>query len=210
MTIAYDRAGRETSIKDAFSAYALTYDNADRLTGVDNNGTPGMPRVILTYGYDADGNRTGLDDNFNGLTSYTYDPRDLLNEPDKGSELFIEPDKGSELFIDVRCPFFRFQRGWRSGDGGRTLLLVSWNWFATDELGHITSYTYDKHDNLAQVTEPAGEVVSYGYDALDRPVSATTYPNGTGSAGLTTTTAYDAVEPDKGSELFIDEAVLFS
>ena len=36
------------------------------------------PGVILTYGYDADGNRTSLDDNYNGLTSYVYDVRDQL------------------------------------------------------------------------------------------------------------------------------------
>src|SRR5438874_1831217 len=66
-------ANRLTSETDNFSSYALGYDNANRLTSVDNNGTPNMPRVILTYGYDNFSNRTSIADNSGATENLTYD-----------------------------------------------------------------------------------------------------------------------------------------
>jgi YD repeat-containing protein len=43
------------------------------LAVVDNNGTPGAPRLLLTMNYDALGDRTGLTDNYGGAISYGYD-----------------------------------------------------------------------------------------------------------------------------------------
>ena len=86
-TYAYDRGGRLTGVADPSSAYAYTYDNGDRLTGVDNLGTPGSPRVTLAYTYDADGNRTGTADNYNGQTSYSYDARDEVTRITQGQAL---------------------------------------------------------------------------------------------------------------------------
>ncbi|HMC66205.1 MAG TPA: hypothetical protein VKI65_14810 [Gemmataceae bacterium] len=36
-----------TSASDPDSTYAFGYDNANRLTTVNNSGTPGIPNVIL-------------------------------------------------------------------------------------------------------------------------------------------------------------------
>src|SRR5207247_4377105 len=64
---------RLTSETDNSSSYSLGYDNSNRLTNVDNLGTPNMPRVILTYGYDAFNNRTSIADNSGATESLTYD-----------------------------------------------------------------------------------------------------------------------------------------
>src|SRR5690606_3010886 len=56
----YDAAGQLTAASDPDSSYAYEYDNLGRVTTVDNNGTPGVTRVVLTAGYDATGNRTTL------------------------------------------------------------------------------------------------------------------------------------------------------
>ena len=44
--------------------------------------------MTLTYEYDADGDRTGMDDSLGGLVSYTYDPRDeLTGETLRGTDI---------------------------------------------------------------------------------------------------------------------------
>ena len=78
VTMTYDAAGRLTQIQDANSKYAYTYDDANQLLTVDDQGTTGLPQVTLTYGYDSAGNRTSLDDSLGGLTSYAYDARNEL------------------------------------------------------------------------------------------------------------------------------------
>ena len=78
VTMAYDADGRLTSIKDPSSDYAYTYDKDGRVLVVDNAGTPGMPRVLLTYAYDPDGNRTSLADNSGGTATYAYDLAERL------------------------------------------------------------------------------------------------------------------------------------
>src|SRR5207249_1402557 len=72
-TLAFDAANRLTLEQDNFSKYAMTYDNANRLTNVDNNGTPNAPHVLLTYGYDQLNNRTSIADNSGATVSMTYD-----------------------------------------------------------------------------------------------------------------------------------------
>jgi YD repeat-containing protein len=62
MTVTYDPAGRETQVQDNSSKYAYTYDNANQLLTVNDQGTTGLPQVTLTYGYDHDGNRTSMSD----------------------------------------------------------------------------------------------------------------------------------------------------
>ena len=79
MTVAYDAAGRVSSIQDNYSSYTYGYDNADRLTSVANSGTPGSPQVTLAYAYDKDGNRTSLTDTTGTADTYEYNARNLLD-----------------------------------------------------------------------------------------------------------------------------------
>src|SRR5262249_49496148 len=73
----YDLASNLLSLTDNFSTLTYTYDNRDRVKTVDNNGTPGAPRVVLTYSYDAVGNVLSVADSINGqaagINGSTYD-----------------------------------------------------------------------------------------------------------------------------------------
>ena len=46
----YNADGQVTSVTDAASALAYTYDGQGRVLTVDNAGTPSAPDVVLTYG----------------------------------------------------------------------------------------------------------------------------------------------------------------
>ncbi len=78
-TYGYSDAGPLTSAVDPDSALTLTYHPTGRLETVDNNGTPGAPRVVITYGYDGNGNVTSVGDSLGGLTRYQYDGLDRLD-----------------------------------------------------------------------------------------------------------------------------------
>jgi hypothetical protein len=58
------------------STLAFSYDGNGNLTQVDNAGTLGQPRVVLTEGYDQDNHRTSLADNLSsaGVTTFSYHP----------------------------------------------------------------------------------------------------------------------------------------
>ncbi|MFV0446151.1 MAG: hypothetical protein ACK5Q5_21450, partial [Planctomycetaceae bacterium] len=60
--VAYDAVGNLLSAADAASTYTLTYDALDRLVTVDNLGTPSLPRLVLTYGYDVASRLTSVAD----------------------------------------------------------------------------------------------------------------------------------------------------
>jgi RHS repeat-associated protein len=79
-TYAYNAAGQLTSAIDPDSALAITYTTAGKLSTVDNNGTPNVPRVFMTYGYDADSNVTSVQDSLGGTTGYLYDQLDRLSQ----------------------------------------------------------------------------------------------------------------------------------
>jgi RHS repeat-associated protein len=74
----YDSNGRLTGLSDPSATYVFAYDADDRLTSVNNAGTPGVPNVVLTFSYDARDNRVSLADNLGGRIDYTYDAADRL------------------------------------------------------------------------------------------------------------------------------------
>jgi YD repeat-containing protein len=82
ITHRYDAASQLTAIADPDSRYSYTYDQAGRLTSVDNTGTPNAPNVVLGYTYDAVNNRLTTTDTINGqlkgTESYTYDALDRV------------------------------------------------------------------------------------------------------------------------------------
>jgi YD repeat-containing protein len=70
------------------SAYQYTYNADGEETSQADVGSPDLPTVTLTYDYDADGNRTAMDDSLGGLVSYTYNARDeLTNETLSGTDI---------------------------------------------------------------------------------------------------------------------------
>jgi YD repeat-containing protein len=53
----YNAGGELLSADDPDSDFArYAYDGLGRVTQVDNDGTPGVPRVVLDMTYDANGN----------------------------------------------------------------------------------------------------------------------------------------------------------
>jgi RHS repeat-associated protein len=90
----YDAAGRLTAATSADSSIALDYWNTGLLRSEDNAGTPGAPRVVVTYGrpdggggiepgHDANGNLIAVMDSLGGVTEYDYDP---LDRPSRASQ----------------------------------------------------------------------------------------------------------------------------
>ncbi|MCC6540562.1 MAG: VCBS repeat-containing protein [Bryobacterales bacterium] len=74
----YDATGLMLTAADSDSRATMTYDALGRIRTVDNAGTPGVPRVLITYQYDANGNLIQVSDSLGGATNYTYDALDRL------------------------------------------------------------------------------------------------------------------------------------
>ena len=66
---AYNADGELIAASDPDSVYVYNYDADGRVTTVDNAGTPGVPHVVLTAGYDTAGDRTSLADNLGGTAA---------------------------------------------------------------------------------------------------------------------------------------------
>jgi YD repeat-containing protein len=84
----YDDASRVTAMVDAEGTYTYTYDNANELTNVDENGTQ-----VESYSYDLNGNRTGtgysttvMNETLTspGTITYTYDKAGNMISQDSG------------------------------------------------------------------------------------------------------------------------------
>ncbi|WP_182864853.1 putative Ig domain-containing protein [Rhodopirellula sp. JC639] len=76
----YDVLGNMLTASDSNSRYLHTYDELNRLTSVDNNpiGDRDVPRVILNYEYDAQGNLTKTYDDAGVTVKSEYDSRNRL------------------------------------------------------------------------------------------------------------------------------------
>ncbi len=79
-TYSYDRTGNMLTAQDGDSKLTFTYDLLGQMLSADNAGTTNVPRVRLSYGYDAAGNRTRVADNFNVSVDSTYDNRNQLQQ----------------------------------------------------------------------------------------------------------------------------------
>lgn len=77
MSFTYDAVGNLTTASDPDSKDAFTYDALDRLTSADNNpdGTRNLPRVILMYTYDPEGNLASTQDGMGVTVASEYDQR---------------------------------------------------------------------------------------------------------------------------------------
>lgn len=80
ITFSYDTLGNMRTATDSQSDYLFTYDTLNRLESVDNNpvGTRDVPRVILSYGYDQQGNVILTRDDAGVTVASEYDARNRL------------------------------------------------------------------------------------------------------------------------------------
>jgi RHS repeat-associated protein len=154
-TYSYDSANRLTLEQDTFSKYALTYDNANRLTNIDNNGTPNAPHQIVTLAYD----------NFNNVTSVTA--TSIFAE----SFIFDIDNRltSASMAKPPRLPFNASVT--MAYDSASRLTGVTRSYSS-----NVTStYSYDNANNLTGITHKAGATtlmtLSYGYDQADQLTS---------------------------------------
>ncbi len=77
-----DAADQLSSVSDPDSTYAFTYTAAGELATVNNSGTPGVPQITLTMGYNFYHDRTSVSDNWStsGSISFAFDVADRLTQ----------------------------------------------------------------------------------------------------------------------------------
>ena len=171
----YDVLGRKTSATDQLGqTTSYTYDCDNRLTSVTlpavwNPATGQIQQPVYTYGYDAFGNQTFIQDPLGRQTFFTYD--------DEGHELTRTLPLGQGTSGDWTETF-------KYDDRGRQTLHISFE-------GIVTSYGYDQPGRLTlekfydSVTDynngqgTANETWTFSYDAFGRQVQVTQSDSGT-------------------------------
>jgi RHS repeat-associated protein len=165
----YDAASQLLGVKDPDATYTYSYDAAGQVKAVDNNGTPGVPRVIFNYAYDAVGNLLSVKDVINGTakgtTSYSYDALDRVTQmTQSGSGV---SNKRVNFAYDVASQLTGLSR--YSDLTGTQLVATSV--YGYDLKGRLVSLVHQRN-----ATNLASYVLTY--DAIDR-LTKLTSPDGT-------------------------------
>jgi RHS repeat-associated protein len=173
--ITIDSLSRTATVTDGKSQKSTySYDTLDRVTQILYNGaTNCIPSNgnCITYGYDADGNRSSLVDQ-SGTTSYYFDALNrMTTESLPGSGYACSGSSPSGLTYTY--------------DGVGNLLTSC-------DSGGTTTYAYDHDYRLASIAEPGGNCggtpslcTTFGYNS-DGNRTSVTFPG-----GATQTTVYD-------------------
>ncbi|MDQ2976109.1 MAG: hypothetical protein M3R69_11955, partial [Acidobacteriota bacterium] len=134
--------------------YRFNYDAVGQLRHI-RRGT-----AVMSFTYDAVGNRKRRTDYNGALTTYDYDAFNRLktiNYPDATTVNYTY-DKLSRLQTAVN------ENGAIDFDYNRMNRLTS----VTDVFGQVIDYNYDANANRTRLTLNAGVVATYRYDAADR------------------------------------------
>jgi len=184
----YDQRGNLQSITDPDSSYTYTYDALNRVTTIDNAGSPDMPHVVLSYAYDAMGNVTRTSDNFGVTVESQYDSRNRLSQRlwyggdvDPARVDFFYNAIGREERVDRYADLEGVNRV-ASTDStyyttGATRQIIHRN--ATDEVIAANEYQYDfagllaREDRYGQSYPNNDWRADYGYDRTGQLLSAT-------------------------------------
>lgn len=183
-TYAYDTAGQLIVAMDPDSTLSMSYDANGRLRTVDNQGTPGVPRVVMTYGYDANGNVTQVADSLGGVTDYSYDGLDRLARVAQ-SGTGVQPKRvdmeydGASLLRAMR----RFSNltgtaavantlyEYECGGCPARLSAIRHRRASDNGVIHDLTYTRDALGNITQMIDADG-THHYTYDAIRRLLTA--------------------------------------
>ncbi len=189
ITSTYDLMGRLHSVSDDFSIYTYSYDELDRMTSVDNTGTPGVTSVILSSGYDLSGQRTDLSAIIDGeddfANAYTYNGRNQLTQVLQQGQIGgnTVAYKRVELVYDSADQVDQIRRYASSGTGD----LVATSSFAYDgnarlkELTHAQGITtlahyawlFDQANRIMQFDSDTDGTADYNYDDRGQLTGAT-------------------------------------
>jgi RHS repeat-associated protein len=182
-TYGYDRDSRLTQAQDPFSSYTFGYDAVGDLTSASNAGTPGMPAVNLSYGYDIFMDRTAMTDNLGGSITYGYDSDQrltsmgmaLTNTLDAQVTLSYNQDSlltqtvdtvpGSTTTITQSLSYDKVNR------------LTNQTWLNGSTTAANYTYGYDKASQLTSYQD-ANSGQTYGYDKSGQLTNATGTLNG--------------------------------
>jgi RHS repeat-associated protein len=184
ITSQYDKFGNLTGLLDQFSTLSFTYDNRNRLKTADNQGTPSVPRVVLSYVYDGAGNLLEVDDAINGtatgVTAYLYDGTNRMTRvTQSGTGVADKRVDFSYNEVDQFASVSRFS----DLAGGQGVATTN---YIYDALNRITSKThrnaanavlnqfqfeYDPASRITKVTDIDG-ATDYTYDVRDQLSSA--------------------------------------
>jgi len=170
-TMTYNADGWLKTEQDPYSTYSLSYDAGGHLAVVDNNGTPGAPRLILTLIYDGLGNRTGLTDNYGGAISYLYD--DASNRTWESMKVSGTQGPQVTLSYDADQRMTSMLRAVTAGGDNITTNFAYDNADRMTTITHSSSkvgalstylYSYDAASQLTQFVGPEG-TLTYAYDS---------------------------------------------
>jgi len=193
----YDPVGNRTSMTDANGIVTrYEYDNLRRLTAVVENFIQGAPadhetNVRTEYGYDANSNRTAIEDANGHVSQFAYDVVNrLISESDPlghTTSYGYDPVGNRTTLVDAEGFTTSFQ--FDAADRLTTIDYPSPDadvHFAYDAVGNrismtdgmgTTAWSYDDGNRPEQVTDPFGGVVSYAYDGVGNRQSIQ-YPDG--------------------------------
>ena len=177
ISYSYDAANQVTSAADPDSSYAYAYDNLGRVTSVDNNGTPGASRVVLSNQYDSMNDRTQLSATIAGtadfLNTYQYDAdqrlTQLVQQGQTGGNTVAT--KGANLFYNALGQLTQIFRTNFFGMGPQPDIATSA--LSYDAGNRLTSIAYTDNGGIAI------DAYSWTYDAANRVASMTTTTDGT-------------------------------
>jgi RHS repeat-associated protein len=175
LSYGFDAASQRTSASDPDAAYASTYDNLGRTLTTDNNGTPGVPRVILTSAYDAASRRTSVASSVNGTNDFqnssTYDALDRMTSVQQSGQ------SGGATVADKRVDLSYTASGEFS-------TIIRYADLTGTNVVAATAYTYDQSHRLTNLdhTKGATNLANYSWtlDANGR-ISSTSNPDGSTS-----------------------------
>jgi YD repeat-containing protein len=183
---------------DSNSSYSYGYDAANRLTSVNNSGTPGVPQVTLSYGYDAYGNRTSLSDSLGGSISFSFDAAKNLT----GLILSLNGTAIASVAMayDAASRLTSLTRTAPSVSGDTITTTLTYdnanrltNLATADTTKSITlanyTYGYDKASQLTSYQDNNNSSLTYSYDNNGELTGASGTLNGSNYA---VTYSYDA------------------
>jgi YD repeat-containing protein len=218
LTFVYDSQGELTSEQDPTSKYSFSYDPVGNLLSVDNQGTTGVPRVVLTFTYDNFNNRATLHDNLGTTISYSYNADNEMTSASmvasgtQGPQATFAYDATARLTGITRkvasnganiSSVFGYDNADRlttithSSSSVGALATFSYSYDGASQITQYTgpegtlTYTYDQSGELTGVGDARSESYSYDLNGNRNVTGWTTGTNDELTADGTNTYAYD-------------------
>ena len=162
----YDGAGRPLAVRDPNGvATDLVYTPRGWLAELRVHGAT---EAVTRYDYDVNGQLAKSTDPDGVTLSYAYDAAHRLTaiRDAAGGQIDFTLNAAGDVVAEVR----RGKEGQAVRSLARTFDALGRMQTSTEADGQRTSFEYDAHGNLTQVTRPLGQVWRIQHDALDRVV----------------------------------------